>query len=141
MAHFRSLRSTRVGQRAKAVAFVEQLWELTHALELRVAFPPVPLSDLQSQPGFPPIKPETAAQRLRRHWNIGTGPVRHLVRTMEMNGIVAALIVEPFMPKPNRWARRAKDARNLLAHRFDEDDSREPVTNSAMYVLATMTSS
>lgn len=45
------------------------------------------------------------------------------------------------MPKPNRWARRAKDARNLLVHRFDEDDSREPFTNSAMYVLAAMTSS
>lgn len=92
MAHFRSLRSTRVGQRAKAVAFVEQLWELAHALELRVEFPPVSLPDLQSQLGFPPIKPETAAQRLRRHWNIGTGPVRYLIRTMEMNGIVVALL-------------------------------------------------
>lgn len=92
MAHFRSLRSTRVGQRAKAVAFVEQLWELTQALELRVEFPPVTLPDLQPQLGTPPIKPETAAQRLRRHWSIGTGPVRHLIRMMEMNGIVVALL-------------------------------------------------
>jgi hypothetical protein len=43
MAHFRSLRSTRVGQRAKAVALVEQLWELTYALERRVELPPVDL--------------------------------------------------------------------------------------------------
>ena len=33
-------------------------------------------------PGSPDVEPEAAAQRLRRHWNIGTGPVRHLVRTM-----------------------------------------------------------
>ncbi|MFC7101688.1 ImmA/IrrE family metallo-endopeptidase [Nonomuraea rubra] len=40
MAHFRSLRSTRAYQRAKAVAFVEQVWELTYALEKRVQLPP-----------------------------------------------------------------------------------------------------
>src|ERR1035437_4783359 len=38
-AHFRSLRSTRAFQRAKAVAFVEQLWELTYALEKWVRLP------------------------------------------------------------------------------------------------------
>jgi hypothetical protein len=45
-AHFRSLRSTRASQRAKAVAFVEQVWELAHALEQRVQLPTVDL------PGF-----------------------------------------------------------------------------------------
>lgn len=92
MAHFRSLRSTRVGQRAKAVAFVEQLWELAHALELRVELPPVDLPELPDRPGSAPVAPETAAQQLRRCWNIGPGPLRHLVRTMEMHGIIVSLL-------------------------------------------------
>ncbi|OZM77295.1 DNA-binding protein [Pseudonocardia sp. MH-G8] len=92
MAHFRSLRSTRVGQRAKAAAFVEQLWELAHALEMRVELPPVDLPDLDSQTGAVSVAPEVAAQQLRRHWHIGPGPLRHLVRTMEMHGIIVALL-------------------------------------------------
>ncbi|MFC6080363.1 helix-turn-helix domain-containing protein [Sphaerisporangium aureirubrum] len=92
MAHFRSLRSTRAHQRAKAVAFVEQVWELTHALELRVRLPRVDL------PGFSggevhsgvelPRDPAAAARALRAHWRLGTGPIAHLVRHMEAHGIV-----------------------------------------------------
>ncbi|MEV7964836.1 XRE family transcriptional regulator [Sphaerisporangium sp. NPDC088356] len=95
MAHFRSLRSTRVHQRAKAVAFVEQVWELTHALEKRVRLPHVDL------PGFSggevhsgvelPRDPAAAARELRRHWGLGTGPISHLVRHMEAHGIVVVL--------------------------------------------------
>ncbi|WP_198036888.1 ImmA/IrrE family metallo-endopeptidase [Nocardia sp. BMG51109] len=92
-AHFRSLRSTRVCQRAKAVAFVEQVWELTYALEKRVQFPPVDL------PGFLPDDtdrlpdtPAAAARSLRLHWGLGTGPIPHLVRTMERHGIVATMV-------------------------------------------------
>jgi len=93
MAHFRSLRSTRVGQRAKAVAFVEQLWELAHALELRVELPAADLlPELHDRSRATPAAPETVARQLRRHWRIGSGPVRHLVRTMEMHGIIVALL-------------------------------------------------
>lgn len=92
MAHFRSLRSTRAYQRAKAVAFVEQVWELTYALEKRVQ---LPLVDL---PGFAggemhsdlPRDPAGAARALRAHWGLGTGPIGHLVRRMESHGIVVA---------------------------------------------------
>ncbi|GII56894.1 DNA-binding protein [Planotetraspora thailandica] len=92
MAHFRSLRSTRAHQRAKAVAFVEQVWELTHALEKRVRLPHVDL------PGFSggevhsgvdlPRDPAQAARALRRLWGLGTGPLSHIVRHMEAHGIV-----------------------------------------------------
>ncbi|WP_182875077.1 helix-turn-helix domain-containing protein [Microbispora sp. H10670] len=92
MAHFRSLRSTRAYQRAKAVAFVEQVWELTYALEKRVRLPFVDL------PGFAggevdsgtalPRDPVGAARALRAHWGLGAGPVSHLVRHMESRGIV-----------------------------------------------------
>ena len=94
-AHFRSLRSTPAAQRAKAVAFVEQVWELTYALEKRVQ---LPLVDL---PGFAggevehdrfPSEPVAAAQALRVHWGLGTGPIPHLVRTMENHGLIVTLL-------------------------------------------------
>ncbi|MEV5497795.1 XRE family transcriptional regulator [Nonomuraea fuscirosea] len=92
MAHFRSLRSTRAYQRAKAVAFVEQVWELAYALEKRVQLPAVDL------PGFAggemhsslPRDPAGAARALRSHWGLGAGPISHLVRRMEAHGIVVA---------------------------------------------------
>jgi Zn-dependent peptidase ImmA (M78 family) len=92
MAHFRSLRSTRVGQRAKAVAYVEQLWELTHALEQRVELPELNLPDGQPSAGSDATTAEAAARRLRQHWAIGPGPLRHLVRTMEIHGIILSLM-------------------------------------------------
>ncbi|MEV4746528.1 XRE family transcriptional regulator [Streptosporangium sp. NPDC049248] len=95
MAHFRSLRSTRAHQRAKAAAFVEQVWELAHALEKQVRLPDVAL------PGFSggevhsgvelPRDPVQAARALRRLWRLGTGPLSHVVRHMEAQGIVVVL--------------------------------------------------
>jgi Zn-dependent peptidase ImmA (M78 family) len=94
-AHFRSLRSTRAAQRAKAVAFVEQTWELAHALEKRIQLPPVDL------PGFSggeiehdslPTDPARAARALRRHWQLPDGPIPHLVRTMETHGLIVTLV-------------------------------------------------
>lgn len=94
-AHFRSLRSTRAAQRAKAVAFVQQTWELAYALEKRVQFPPVDL------PGFSggevqhhdfPADPAGAARALRDYWNLGEGPIPHLVRAMENHGLIVTLV-------------------------------------------------
>lgn len=82
MAHFKSLRSTRVGERARAVAYVEQVWELTHVLEKHVDLPEVNLPPTQSEP-------ISAARALRAHWEISSGPFAHLVRTMEVHGVVA----------------------------------------------------
>jgi Zn-dependent peptidase ImmA (M78 family)/transcriptional regulator with XRE-family HTH domain len=92
MAHFRSLRSTRVGQRAKAAALGEQLWELTYALERRVELPPV---DLPVPPGGTDAAwdgPEQAAREVRQYWKVDKGPFRHLVRTMELHGIVVSIL-------------------------------------------------
>lgn len=92
MAHFRSLRSTRAYQRAKAIAEVEQVWELTYALERRIQLPWVNL------PGFSggevrsgtevPREPAPAARALREWWGLDKGPVNHLVRRIESNGII-----------------------------------------------------
>jgi Zn-dependent peptidase ImmA (M78 family)/transcriptional regulator with XRE-family HTH domain len=95
-AHFRSLRTTRAFQRAKAVAFVEQLWELTYALEKWVRLPLVDLPGFSGGESTPPPQaphqPEAAARHLREHWDLGDGPVRHLIRNMEAHGIITAIV-------------------------------------------------
>ncbi len=94
-AHFRSLRRTPAHQRARAIAFAEQVWELVYALEKRVQLPPVDL------PGFSAgevsleltdADPVHAAQALRRAWGLGTGPIPHLVRMLEVHGLIVTLI-------------------------------------------------
>lgn len=86
-AHFRSLRSTRSKDRAKAVVHAEQLWELTHALEKQVRFPEIDLPTVTE--GTSPVE---AARKLRKVWGLERGPVPHLAATMEARGIVVCLI-------------------------------------------------
>lgn len=86
-AHFRSLRSTRAKDRAKAAAHAEQVWELTYAIEKQVRFPAVDLPVVPE--GTPPL---VAAQTLRAAWGIPRGPVPHLAATMESRGVVVCLI-------------------------------------------------
>ncbi|MCT9930774.1 XRE family transcriptional regulator [Planotetraspora sp. A-T 1434] len=89
MAHFRSLRSTRAHQRAKAVAFVEQVWELAHALERRVRLPHVDLPGFSGGEVHPLARdPAEAARALRRLWGLGAGPLSHIVRHLEAHGII-----------------------------------------------------
>lgn len=92
MAHFRTLRSTSGTQRNKALGFAEQVWELTYALEKRVQLPPVDLPGFAGGEVHPGIElsrdPVEAAIQLRKYWDLGEGPVRHLVRQIEARGIV-----------------------------------------------------
>ncbi|MBM7772518.1 Zn-dependent peptidase ImmA (M78 family)/transcriptional regulator with XRE-family HTH domain [Actinokineospora baliensis] len=88
-AHFRSLRSTRAYQRAKAIAVTEQVWELTNALERRVQLPPVDLPGFSCGEVHPGTgDPSRAAAELRAAWGLGGGPVTHLIRRLEAHGIV-----------------------------------------------------
>lgn len=87
-AHFRSLRSTTARDRSKAIAFIEQVWELTFALEKKVRFPDVDLPVVDRQQA----DPVSAAQALREHWGLGVKPVKHLVALAESHGIVVSLL-------------------------------------------------
>lgn len=87
-AHFRSLRATRIYQRQQAVGFVALLWELVEAIEGRVELPSVSLPEPFAQYSSPAI----AAQELRKTWKIGDGPLIHLVRYAEVNGIVVSVL-------------------------------------------------
>lgn len=86
-AHFRSLRSTRAKDRAKAATHAEQVWELAHALEKRIRLPEVKLPEVLEG-----ASPADAAQLLRQYWGIKPGPLAHLVATIEAHGIIVTLI-------------------------------------------------
>lgn len=93
-AHFRSLRRTPAHQRAKAIAFTEQVWELTYALEKRVQLPPVRLPGFSAGEVTPLVQaaePARAAQMLRAEWNLGLGKIPRMVRVMEQHGVVVTL--------------------------------------------------
>jgi Zn-dependent peptidase ImmA (M78 family)/transcriptional regulator with XRE-family HTH domain len=95
MAHFRSLRRTPLRLRAKSIAHVEELWELIHALERRVHLPSIGLpgfSGGELSPDALPSDPATAAQELRSRWGLGNGPIPHLTRLLESQGIVVAFL-------------------------------------------------
>ncbi|MEW2498240.1 XRE family transcriptional regulator [Streptomyces nodosus] len=118
MAHFRSLRSTPKAQRERALAFAEQVWELTYALERRVQLPPVDLPGFaggEVHPGVAlPSEPTAAAQELRREWGLGDGPVTHLVRRMEAHGIVVVLPAEADAAAATVDAFSSRSARPLV---------------------------
>lgn len=88
-AHFRSLRSVRAGDRDKALATAEQVWELAHALETAVQFPAVNLPKFEEG-----MHPAAAAKVLRQLWKIPDGPFPHLVATMEANGVIVLVLEE-----------------------------------------------
>lgn len=123
-AHFRSLRSTTARDRAKAIAFIEQVWELAFALEKRVQFPQVNLPELEV------LDPDFAAAKLRVQWGVGAGPLRHLVALAESNGVIVSLLslsnvdvarVGAFstshLPRPIVIATPER-ARSVFEHRF-----------------------
>ncbi|WP_282856968.1 XRE family transcriptional regulator [Pseudoclavibacter helvolus] len=85
-AHFRSLRSARVSDRQQALALATLIWELTFALERHVKLPDADLPALSAG-----TSPREAAESLRSHWGIKSGPVKHLVATAESRGIVVAV--------------------------------------------------
>ncbi|MFI7358961.1 helix-turn-helix domain-containing protein [Streptomyces avidinii] len=126
MAHFRALRSTPKAQRERALAFAEQVWELTYALEKRVQLPPVDLPGFaggEVHPGVHlPLDPAAAARELRQRWNLGDGPVTHLVRRMEAHGIV---VVSPAADEAGRTvdafsSRSARPVAVLTPNRTDD---------------------
>ncbi|HEX4402878.1 MAG TPA: XRE family transcriptional regulator [Galbitalea sp.] len=88
-AHFRSLRATPAISRDQALAFAEVSLAVIDMLEQYVDFPQVniplhPLSEAAT-----PDEIADAAALTRAELNVGDGPVPHMVRLLEANGIVA----------------------------------------------------
>ncbi|MEV8070858.1 XRE family transcriptional regulator [Streptomyces sp. NPDC085995] len=87
--HFRSLRSTTQLARDQAFAYGMIAGDVGAALERHVEFPdpniPRLSVDIDDEAS---LFPEEAARLLRKDWGIKAGPVGHLVRLAENNGIV-----------------------------------------------------
>lgn len=87
--HFRSLRSTTQLARDQAAAYGKIALEISVALEKHVEFPVV---DVPSLPVYldqeSDATPEGAARALRDTWELGDGPVGHLVRILETRGVL-----------------------------------------------------
>lgn len=86
VAHFRSLRSTTQLARDQALAYALATLDVSATLERHVEFPEanVPHYEL----GVDVESPEEAASSLRDYWQIGDGPVGHLVRIAENKGVL-----------------------------------------------------
>lgn len=84
--HFRSLRSTTQLARDQASAYGRIAVDIAAAVERHVEFPnvDVPAFPLDGPGG----DPEAAADLVRDHWELGTGPVGHLVRLLETRGVL-----------------------------------------------------
>jgi Zn-dependent peptidase ImmA (M78 family)/transcriptional regulator with XRE-family HTH domain len=87
--HFRSLRSTSQLARDQAFAYGQLAVDIATSLERHVEFPgvdvpslPIAVDDVHGD------GPERAAQLVRDQWEIGSGPVRHLVRLLEHHGVL-----------------------------------------------------
>lgn len=93
-ASFRRLRATSVLQQQQAVAYAEQVWELSAYLEEQVEFPDLDLpswSWADESESTVSVDPVTAARSLRQHWGLGVKPIRHLVAEIERHGVLVVL--------------------------------------------------
>lgn len=93
-AHFRSLRATRAYQREQALALMALLWEVVQCVEQAVELPAVNLPGWMTFGQFG--SPGEAAQALRTEWRLGEGPLPHLLRHAEANGIVASILPQTY---------------------------------------------
>jgi Zn-dependent peptidase ImmA (M78 family)/transcriptional regulator with XRE-family HTH domain len=87
--HFRSLRSTSQLARDQAFAYGQLAVDIATSLERHVEFPdvdvpscPVAVDDSSGD------GPENAARLVREVWQIGPGPLGHLVRLVENHGVL-----------------------------------------------------
>lgn len=86
--HYRSLRSTSQRARDQAFAYGLLAVDIADAIEKHVEFPTVDIPSLDVTAEDIGQGPEEAARELRRVWGIPDGPMKHLVRLLELHGIL-----------------------------------------------------
>jgi Zn-dependent peptidase ImmA (M78 family)/transcriptional regulator with XRE-family HTH domain len=86
---FRSLRSARQTERQQAVAHATLVWEVVRKLEEKVRLPDLDLpTDLHVTETTPLDAIEGVAGDLRKRWDVKQGPIPHVIRMLELHGIV-----------------------------------------------------
>ena len=86
-AHFRSLRSTSALERERALAFAEVTLAVLAAVEQQVHLPPPALPDLDVPGDLTPADVVDLAGQARHRLGLTGGPVPHMVRLLEANGV------------------------------------------------------
>ena len=87
---FRDLRSTSVRERRRAAAQAQVLADFITALEQHVRLPEVSVPSIPAARGAPADELESIAMQVRDRWQLGRGPIPHVVRTLERHGIAVA---------------------------------------------------
>lgn len=88
--YFRDLRSTRVKERRRARAQALLLSNFITALEQHIRLPELAVPKLPVAPGATRDEIEQASFQVREAWDLGSGPIPHVVRELERHGIAVA---------------------------------------------------
>ena len=88
--YFRDLRSTSIRERRRARAQAVLLGEFVTALEQRVRIPEVDVPECPVGSDATAAEIDDIAMLVRRAWNLGDGPIGHVVRELERHGIAVA---------------------------------------------------
>lgn len=115
-AHFRSLRSTRVAERLQALALIGHAGEIVRQVERHVVLPDVALPAAETARVAVDciMHAEDAARQVRREWDIPPGPLPHLVRTLEMHGVIVVCADFPASERVDAFSCRLSDGRPML---------------------------
>lgn len=87
-AHFRKLATTKTSTKQKVLARGTIFDQVVEFIDTKVRLPAVDFPDLSGAHTAEEI--ELAAEQVRRHWSLGTGPIAHMVRVVERAGAVVA---------------------------------------------------
>lgn len=87
-AHFRKLATTKTSTRQRVLAMGTIFDQLVEFFDTKVRLPDVDFPDESGAHTAEEI--ELAAERVRRHWSLGVGPIAHMVRVVESAGAVVA---------------------------------------------------
>ena len=88
--YFRDLRSTSIRERRRARAQALLLGDFVTALEQHVRIPDVDVPKLPAALDATAAEIERITSLVRRAWNLGDGPITHVVRELERHGVAVA---------------------------------------------------
>ncbi|MCB9379410.1 MAG: ImmA/IrrE family metallo-endopeptidase [Acidimicrobiaceae bacterium] len=133
--YFRDLRATPARERRRAAAIALLLNDLVTAIEHYVRLPKLDLPELPAGSSATREHIDAMASELRHRWELGTGPIMHIVREIERKGIPVARLSlghekidafsVPFEQRPlllltndkqNNYVRSRSDAAHELGH-------------------------
>lgn len=90
-AFFRSLRSAPKREQRRALAWTNLVHDLANAIEDHIRLPHLDVPRIRSE-ALDGSAIEEIAGQVRTRWELGDGPVEHVVRTLERRGVLVAAL-------------------------------------------------